>query len=127
MQDRYELNSFNNLKIYFFFNVTQSLYLNEHLGSGSEAGDLGGDAVAAHGLPVPGELEGELLLPHAVDAVVDDQGGVAPGLAGLVEVPRVQLLGQYGQGGLGGLAYLLEALLVLREIKKGIVRYANQN
>ena len=39
-------------------------YLDEHLGSGSHLGLLGGNAVTAHRFAVTWELECEVLLPH---------------------------------------------------------------
>lgn len=88
-------------------------HLHEHLWSRAQSRNLGWYAVAAHGLPVPGEFEGEFLLPHALNSVVDDEGGITAGLASLVEVPWVQFLGEDNQGGLSGFAYLLEGLFVL--------------
>ena len=90
-----------------------AIYLAEHLGTIGLRGFVGG-AVHTHGLPVAGELQGELFLPH----LLDDMGSSRPLLSlaqvGFVGVVVVHLLSQNSQCSLRSLSYLLIHILTLQ-------------
>lgn len=66
--------------------------LDKQFGSGSQLGGLEGHAVRGHGLPVSGELQGELLLPLGLHVLAGDDGGGTAVQAGLGAVEGVELL-----------------------------------
>lgn len=100
------------------FQLKPRSHLDEHLWSRSQTRNLGWYAVWAHGFPVPGEFEGEFLLPHALDSVVDDQGSITAGFASFVKVPWVQFFSKYSQGSFSSFSDFLEALFVLFKKKQ---------
>lgn len=85
--------------------------LDEQFGSGSQLGGLEGHAVRGHGLPVSGELQGELLLPLGLHVLAGDDGGGTAVQAGLGAVEGVELLSQDDQSGLSGLTNLLHNII----------------
>merc|ERR550534_2385493 len=96
--------------------------LHKHLGSVSDPGGLLGGAVAGHALPVPGELEGEVLLPLGVQVLLHNLG-LFQTSSRLGHGVGVDLLSQGDQGSLSGLTDLLKDLLEVVEVNGRVVAH----